>query len=206
MKLKLVVVDLELTKRQKVTGLAALAATLVTVAGAIAVAAAPPPFVAGETLTATNLNASFDAITARVAALEAPPATVTAHGRAPQPGTLATDTIYTHADLALTPGSWLVVGNAILSTSYADLDGLGLYDATAHADVPDSIRDAHVVAAGTGQSSGFSTTQIVTVTVPTTLQLKAFRHGSSAISFADLTMNGPPIADNAHKLTAWRLR
>lgn len=64
MKLKLVVVDLELTRNQKRLGVGALA-----VAGALAASVAlaeVTPFAAGETLTAAKLNANFADLDGRV--------------------------------------------------------------------------------------------------------------------------------------------
>jgi len=66
MKLKLVVVDLELSRRQRLLGAAGLGAAILMV-GAVAVADVPNTFVAGDTLTAAGLNANFDDIDARIA-------------------------------------------------------------------------------------------------------------------------------------------
>lgn len=69
MKLKLVVVDLELSRRQKAVGAVAIGLSLAlatTLAGA-----APVPFVADETLTATKLNGNFNGLDERLAILEA---------------------------------------------------------------------------------------------------------------------------------------
>ncbi len=68
MKLKVVVVDLELTRRQKSVVGAGLALTVALSAG-IALAA-PKTFVAGETLKATELNASFTDLHDRLASVE----------------------------------------------------------------------------------------------------------------------------------------
>jgi len=67
MKLKLVVVDLELSRRQK-TALAAALGAAVLMVGAVAVADVPNTFVAGDTLTAAGLNENFDDIDARLTA------------------------------------------------------------------------------------------------------------------------------------------
>jgi hypothetical protein len=173
--------------------------------GAVAVAAAPTTFTAGETLTAADLNANFADLDARVTALEAPPTKILASGTAGQAGVFSTDTVYTSADLALPAGTWLVVGNAILETSFADLDGLGLYDATNGVAIPDSLGDVRGIDPNT-QRESFTTVQVVTVASSTTIELDAVRHGASTVSFADMTANGGPTATNAHKLTAWRLR
>jgi len=69
MKLKLVVVDLELSRRQRMLGAAGLGAAILMV-GAVAVADVPNTFVAGGTLTAASLNENFDDIDTRTSTLE----------------------------------------------------------------------------------------------------------------------------------------
>jgi len=69
MKLKLVVVDLELSRRQRLLGAAGLGAAILMV-GAVAVADVPNTFVAGDTLTAAGLNENFDDIDTRVSGLD----------------------------------------------------------------------------------------------------------------------------------------
>jgi len=77
MKLKLVVLDLELSRRQKTLGAAGLGAAILLV-GAVAVADVPNTFVAGDTLTAAGLNANFAALDDRLNTVEtAPPEVVT---------------------------------------------------------------------------------------------------------------------------------
>ncbi len=61
MKLKVVVVDLELTRRQRVGAMAGLALA-VALAASAALAEVPKVFVAGEPLTAADLNANFAAM------------------------------------------------------------------------------------------------------------------------------------------------
>ncbi len=60
MKLKIVVIDLELSRRQKVLGAGALGLSL-ALASTFAGAAPPVPFTANETLTADKLNATSTA-------------------------------------------------------------------------------------------------------------------------------------------------
>ncbi len=69
MKVKILVVDLELTHRQKRVTVGAIALAAALAAGA-AVADVPKTFVAGEKLTAASLNSNFEAFDARAAALE----------------------------------------------------------------------------------------------------------------------------------------
>lgn len=68
MKIKVVTVDLELSRRQKLVG-AAVAMLLVPMG--VAVAAPPNTFVAGATLTAADLNENFAALDTDVTALKA---------------------------------------------------------------------------------------------------------------------------------------
>jgi len=84
MKLKLVVMNLELTRRQKV-GLAAGLAGCLAMIAAVASADVPNTFVAGETLRAVDLNQNFadvyerlDALDANVAAADTPAGAVMA--------------------------------------------------------------------------------------------------------------------------------
>jgi len=70
-KIKLVVVDLELSRRTRRAATAAAAALLAVGAGAVAYASVPHTWTDGETLTATDLNTNFAAIDTRVGGLEA---------------------------------------------------------------------------------------------------------------------------------------
>ncbi|MFO0618420.1 MAG: hypothetical protein U0414_37850 [Polyangiaceae bacterium] len=69
MKVKVIVVDLELSRRQKLGVVAVGLAALGALAGAAI--AAPKTFVAGEALKAADLNASFQDLDGRIAALDA---------------------------------------------------------------------------------------------------------------------------------------
>ncbi len=69
MKLKVVVVDLELTHRQKRVATGSIALAVALAAGA-ALADVPKTFVAGETLRAADLNANFTALDNRLTAEE----------------------------------------------------------------------------------------------------------------------------------------
>jgi len=84
MKLKLVVMDLELTRRQKMALSAGLGGALVLVA-AVASADVQKVWQSGEVLTAADLNENFAQIDGRVTALEEPPSAVLAHKAASQP-------------------------------------------------------------------------------------------------------------------------
>ncbi len=61
MKLKLIIIDFELSRRQKQLAAALMATLLLTVAG-VAFAGVPKVFVKGDTLTAADLNTNFSAL------------------------------------------------------------------------------------------------------------------------------------------------
>jgi len=69
MKIKIVVVDLELSRRAKRAGAAVAVVLLAVGAGAVAYASVPKTWTDGETLNAADLNANFAALSA---ALERP--------------------------------------------------------------------------------------------------------------------------------------
>jgi hypothetical protein len=81
MKIKLVVLDLELSRRTKRMAAAAAIAVLAVGAGAVAYANAPHAWSDGDTLTAVDLNGNFAALDGRITALEqpAPRSAVLAH-------------------------------------------------------------------------------------------------------------------------------
>jgi hypothetical protein len=63
MKLKVVVLDLELSRRAKrIVAIASVALPLLLGAGALALASVPPTFNDGDTLTAADLNSNFAAL------------------------------------------------------------------------------------------------------------------------------------------------
>jgi len=68
LKLKMVVIDIELTRRQKRAAALALLTAVVLASGAAL--AAPKTFVAGEVLKSADLNANFESLDARANAIE----------------------------------------------------------------------------------------------------------------------------------------
>lgn len=64
MKIKVVIVDLELSKRAKRVGAAVAVVLLAVGAGAVAYGSVPKIWNDGDTLTATDLNANFAALAA----------------------------------------------------------------------------------------------------------------------------------------------
>lgn len=84
MRLKIYVIELSPGAKRGVVAAAALAATLIGLATAVA---APAPFSAGEVLSAEKVNANFAGLDQRLSAVEvsAPPGTVVAYGGAVAP-------------------------------------------------------------------------------------------------------------------------
>jgi microcystin-dependent protein len=116
MKIKVVVVDLEISRRGKrmVAGIAA--AIVAVVGGAIAFASVPHSWSANEKLTAADLNGNFSALDARATALEGQVATVQAEVALP-------GMIITFAGPAANlPAGWLVCdGSAVKRSVYPAL-------------------------------------------------------------------------------------
>lgn len=95
-----------------------------------------------------------------------------------QDGDLSTDLVYTSADLALVPGTWLVTAQAsVFTTMNTDSVAIGIFDATRNADVPQSVSAASVSAQSI--PVGLTTSKVLTVSTDTILRIKAFRNGSS---------------------------
>lgn len=210
MKLSMNRIDPKSNRVQKVAAVLAASLVGVAVCARLAMAQVPHTFTPGQTLTAASLNENFAALDTRLTALEAAPTSVTVAGSLGEAGPgLNIPTVYTHADLVLSPGTWLVQGYAGLSiTTNEDTVGLGLHNVTTGADVPNSVGALEVIATS-NLVRGFTTAQtLVMASVPTTIRLKAIQNGASVPSFVDFS--GPVSATLAalgpHKLTAVRLR
>jgi hypothetical protein len=80
MKIKLIVVDLQLSRLQKRIGLGVLG--LATIAAASVALAMPTTFVSGQVLKAADLNANFVELNARLTTLEATKSDVEVRGDA----------------------------------------------------------------------------------------------------------------------------
>jgi len=115
MKLKLVVVDLELSKRAKRTLVAALVPALVLGGGAIAYASNLHVWADGDTLNATDLNGDFSQLDGRLVKLEGQPAPVTITAWASYtPTVTAGGTPVTTVPVGSTPtGLWRRVGDTL---------------------------------------------------------------------------------------------
>lgn len=177
----------------------------------LATAEVPHTFEPGQTLTAADLNENFNDLDTRVSQVEAVPTSLTVTGTAAQNGTVAyAPTVYTHADLVLPPGTWLVQGYAGLTLALNDDGvGLGLFNVTANANVPNSVGPIQTLRASDPYQVGLSTAQtLITVSAPTTLRLKAIQNGNSIPTFFDFDnpLVAPLAALGPHKLTAIKLR
>lgn len=93
MKLKIVTVELELTRRQKCLAMLLGAVAVAGLGASVAVAMVPHQFAAGQLLKASDLNENFDDLDARLAALEAPKSDVIVVG---SPGYTAAMGAFTH--------------------------------------------------------------------------------------------------------------
>src|SRR5689334_3781768 len=120
MKLKVVVVDLELSRRQKQF----ICAAVVTGVGiSVAVAAAPRSFTAGEVLKASDLNENFSGLDARIGSIENRTVTVldSSSDDTEVENTNGVPLIYSAAKLQLTPGTWAITASAcVFNTVAAD--------------------------------------------------------------------------------------
>ncbi|MFO0553434.1 MAG: hypothetical protein U0271_33940 [Polyangiaceae bacterium] len=208
--------DMKLSRAQRISAALIGAFLGVAVCAKLATAQVPNTFTAGQTLTAADLNENFNALDGkdsqldtRVSQLEAAPAptAITVAGSVGEAGPGANiPTVYTHADLVLPPGTWLVQGYAGLSISVNnDGVGLGLYNVTADADVPNSVGPIMVMRT-TDPLDALSTAQtLITVSTTTTLRLKAIQNGTSIPSFSDFSGTATLAALGPHKLTAVKL-
>jgi microcystin-dependent protein len=116
MKIKLAVVDLELSRHQKRLAAALAVPVIIAAAGAVAYAAVPTMWKDGDVLKAADLNANFTAVDNRVASVEnmLPPGTIMSYG-----GTPATSA---DGGAPVLPLGWLLCdGSPVSRTTYAAL-------------------------------------------------------------------------------------
>ena len=143
----------------------------------------PFPWVkdADEQLDPQAVQADFDAL---AAAIPAYPTVLTSKATTAQgPGTISTDLVYTSVEVTLTPGIWLVWGQATMSSqTAADTKQLGLYNNTAGAAIADSKGPASGRPA-VNVDELFVTFAFVTVTTSFAVRLIGYRNGASQISF-----------------------
>lgn len=99
------------------------------------------------------------------------------------PSALGTDLTYTAVEVTLTPGLWLVYGQATLTNGMA-LDGmqLALWNNTSGVEIANSTGPVGVPAA-TGGTTHVTTTAVVTISASTAVRLRGRRNGSSTVAF-----------------------
>lgn len=193
MKFKLVAVEVELTRRQRMAAIAAVALVVVGTAG-VAFAGPLVTFNPGDPLKAADLNNNFDGLDARIGTLETTaPTSLEATSNTPESSSaVSADLVYQSASLNLTPGTWLVEGSASVFTTYAaDAVQVGLWDDTSSAEVPNSRGPVQVTAPVGGASCNgpysnctsvaAHSSALITISSNTTVKIKAFRNGTSRV-------------------------
>jgi hypothetical protein len=78
---------------------------------------------------------------------------------------------------------------------------LGLFDATNSVDIANA-RGGVMVATVANQPVALHTAKIITVTTPTTIQMKGYRNGASTLSFGF----GNVLAGGRNRIMAFRLK
>lgn len=128
MKIKLVVIDLELSTRAKRIAAAMAIPLLVLGGAAVAYANVQHTWSDGETLTAADLNGSFEGLDKRITALEQPGVTLTAVSQTVTAMPAQNAWIpFNGNSISLTPGTWLLSGAVTLgqnTPSALQCDGL----------------------------------------------------------------------------------
>ncbi len=202
MKLKVVVVDLEVPARVKKWGLRlGIPLAVLFGGGAVAYAAGLVTWTSGQTLTAQDLNNDFGLLETAIGAIGT---VVEQHSDAVQSGATSSDVIYGGMTLTLTPGTWLVLGDASLSTTVSiDEVQLGLYNATAGADFTDA-KGAIATTTNLGLTVDVTVSKVLTVTANTAVQLHGYRNGVSALSFG--STNPGIVLTGGARLAAVRLQ
>jgi len=188
MRLKMIVVDLELTRRQRCFGGLGLVAAVVLATSAAF--AAPTAFVAGSTLKAADLNANFAELHARLTTLEAEPTYLVSTSSVAQTGPGSGDLVYDHVEVELTPGTWFVEGSGTLHTNIEDAVQLALWDQTNLVEVPASRGPASLsvrrsesgCAPNQCMPAPGSASSVITVTTATKIRIKAIRLSGTAVT------------------------
>lgn len=127
---------------------------------------------------------NFKAIEMRLNQItDEPPRVLTASSTVAEgPSGVGVDLTYTQVTVTLTPGKWLVYGQASLKCGGA-LDGLqlSLWNNTAGAEITDSTSAVNTPPA-IGFEVALQTTAVVTVTSSVDVRLRAKRNGGSTVS------------------------
>lgn len=106
---------------------------------------------------------------------------------------ISQDLVYDAIQVNLTPGTWLIEGEAsIITTDVPDGVALGLYNATIGADIPNSRGGIGTTGVDSGAGASriqvralapLHTSKVLAVAASTTVRLKAFRNGASTLQF-----------------------
>jgi hypothetical protein len=144
-----------------------------------------------ELLTSAKMQQLADNTQYLKDAIEAAPATVVNQGVANQAGAAGADVIYTSADVVIPAGTWLVQAGGTIIGSGADWAAVGVFNQTAGADVANSRGAGGVVSATQGLSL-VTRPVVMTVGANTTLRVKAFRNGGTAVTFNGTGVAGAP--------------
>jgi hypothetical protein len=147
--------------------------------------------VQGEVATlqgqATTLQGQVTTLQGQVTMLQAAPTTYETSSNTIQTGTQSADLPYTDTSLTLPAGTYLVSGFAtVTTTNVADGVQIGLYDVTSASDVVNSRSGVGQTFSCAGCTTygpvSLATSHVVTITVPTTYEVKAYRNGGSTLS------------------------
>ncbi len=154
-------------------------------------AAPPHVFAPGDKLASADLNQNFSDLNGRVSNLEAPPAFLQSVSSAPETaGGLGEPHAYSAIAVMITPGTWLIEAHAtIFTTMSTDGVQLGLRNVTTSADIEPS-RSGAVQTTAASSAVALSTTAVVSVGVPTAIQMKAYPNGSSVVNFGSTVLTG----------------
>lgn len=218
---------MDFTKSRKQSGwrrvwTTALTVPIVVGAAAIASADVGKVWVAGETLTALDLNANFAALderiialAQRVEALEAPPTVLEASSATFEISGVSQDLVYQSMSLDLPAGTWRIDAFASVSTTI-NPDGvqIGLWDDTNGEEIEGSRGPYGTTAANSpsgilapcdGTTTVCSvlpltTSKVVTLSAATTIRLAAFRNGYSRVQ-----LTAGAVIQPAHRLMATKL-
>lgn len=217
MKIKMLLIDLELTRLQKRI-LAGLAVPCI-IGGLAAVASADVPhsWRSGELLTAADLNANFEALDERLTDLQSPRVVEDSSDDVESSPAAYSDLVYQGMSLELTPGTWQIDAQATMSSSInADQVQMALWDDTNEEEIPDArsplAYSISVGATGAGASCpqgcasvNVTTSKVVVITEPTTIRILAVRNGNSRVWVGQQDPNNLIVLPYANRMSAVRL-
>lgn len=152
-------------------------------------------FSPGNVLTAAQMND----IGGNLNELRNTPTALSAQDTTTQTGTLGNDFTYTTAEITLTPGTWMVQGQAsLINTVTADSTSASLWNQTTGAEVANST-GARATTSTTMENNLVTRLTLITVTVNTAIRVRCKRNGGSTIRAAS-TAGAPAACLNAYRL------